>query len=175
MNAIEKFRKDMYRIRDKYGIDYPHDYPTTDISLNEYSNENLDDIFFCEKVICSNYEDYTNDVLEKYARRIVRFLNLFYVEKERPIILLLRHPYRESIRIKKFLEKKYNRNNILLVIGTSETIKNISDPFVTVVDPESSGIFNDITIWQTGIEKVKYAYESQSTAIKYNLRKMSFF
>ena len=142
------------RIMDSYGIQYPHDYPTIDISSNIYH----DKCVYTENIICSNYEDYKSDVLEKYKRRILRFYDLMY-DRKRPIILLLRHSYKHALNIKNTMEQKFKRNNIYLVVASSERLTlyqyRIMDRKIIVINPDINGEWNESTIWQKGIDEIK--------------------
>jgi hypothetical protein len=142
------------RIMDRYGIQYPHDYPTIDISSNIYD----DKCVYTENIICSNYEDYKSNVLEKYKRRILRFYDLMN-DRKRPIILLLRHLYKNALSIKNVMERKFKRNNIYLVVATPERLNPYQylnvDRKIILINPEINGEWNESTIWQKGIDEIK--------------------
>ena len=68
--------KQKNRLIDKYGFQFPHDYPMENI------NNTID-------TIVPNWKDYYDTVLEKYKRRIQRFLTI--VNDDKPIIIVCRY------------------------------------------------------------------------------------
>lgn len=142
-----KLTRDSKRIIDAYGIQYPHDYPNTE---NIYSKDEEDHLYD-EKQIVPNYADYTPKVLEKYARRIERFREIF--TGNIPIIVLYRGVYMNAQILKTRLESIYNRSDIVFVVATHEQIYN--DEKIICCNPEKNGGWNEAAIWLEAIELAK--------------------
>jgi hypothetical protein len=168
--------KNKTRVIDGYGIQYPHDYPKIDDSEKdcEEKDKHDDDVNYGgDQPIIDNYNDYTEKVLVKYKRRIDRFINLLQNETK-PIILLVRLPYAEAIKIKDFFEKKYNKTNIVVVVATKE-MSNPSTPFIVCCDPEKNNVWNDAAIWNAAIEKGKRLYQENINNYGYKRRSWKLF
>jgi hypothetical protein len=151
---FENFHKQLYfnhnktRMIDYYGFEFPHDYPLTDISNNEFVGEGI----FGEengKCITDNWKNYYNIVKSKYDRRIERFLNI--MNDDKPIIILSRYNANEVIKLQSLLKKYYNKTNIIFINSSTQSfeIKNIINIYT-----EKNGIWNDSIIWTETINKV---------------------
>jgi len=152
------------RLIDAYGIQFPHDYPTT--SSKMYVP--VDDNFYGEQVICEDYERYVDQVLEKYGRRIERFRNSM-ADLKKPIIALYRGEYANGFKLKQLLESTYGRENIIFIVATKER-PTIQYPSIIACDPEERGKWNDSTIWSQAIEiaKQRYPYLLMKPIVKAN-------
>lgn len=136
------------RVMDSYGIQFPHEYPTTeDKSVGVYNN-------YPENRIVDNYRDYTNDVLIKYARRINRLRD--FLKSDAPIIILMRSSYGSACTMKNYIDKKYNKN--VIIILATKYIAN-DNPFIICCDPEYQSVWNDKTVWENAIIQGKMVYE----------------
>jgi len=109
------------RLIDKYGFEYPHDYPVclldnnviVDISCN---SEKVGEDFFRETVntiIVPDWINYYDTIKEKYARRIQRFLDI--VNNPLPIIILCRYNVNDVKLLKQLFSKYYNKHNIVFI------------------------------------------------------------
>jgi hypothetical protein len=144
------------RVIDTYGIQYPHDYPN--IISSNYSN--IDNNFYAEHKICDDYEKYTDQVLEKYGRRIERFRNAMD-DRAKPIIFLFRGFYAHALEIKKIIERVYNRENVIVVVGTKEVISLAqinTNPAIVVCYPEENEKWNELSVWTKAIDIAKQRY-----------------
>lgn len=141
------------RLIDKYGFQFPHDYPFTD---NVYEDTHVGEGVFGEEVqkkIIDNWVNYHPLVLEKYARRIERLYN--YFRDDKPIIVLCRGYDLQSIMaFINYIMAKFNKGNIYFVV--SSKYKYISTQIITC-DTEANGIWNEPNIWQEGINAIKNA------------------
>jgi hypothetical protein len=157
------------RVIDSYGIQFPHDYPSVETS----SYSNINNNFYAERKICDNYEKYTDQVLEKYGRRIERFRNIMS-EKSVPIIVLYRSHYKEAVYIKFLLERIYNRKNIMVVVAVQEKV-DLQHPAVVPCNPEENGKWNESAVWSRAIESAKQRYpillaQPETTIKRFGLR-----
>lgn len=125
------------KLVDSYGFEFPHDYPTITSSYTE------DIEIYNEDNIVDNWIEYHPVVLDKYNRRIERFLEI--VNCKKPIITLYRGRVDDAIFLKELLINKYDINIIKFVVATLEKTSN-SDVFVC--NPESQGDWNNIEIWK---------------------------
>lgn len=144
---------------DEYGIQYPHDYPTLDISNNEV------DGYYNEHTIISNYMDYTKDIYEKYQRRIARFREIFYSTDR--IICLYRGSPMAADYLKRFLVSTYKHSDIVFVVATKENV-NMDKDGIFICNPEKNGNWNETNIWKDAIEKAK-VYTNIRTRFSLNL------
>lgn len=152
--------KNKTRVIDGYGIQYPHDYPKIDDNEKngEDKDKHDDDMNYGgDQPIIDNYNDYTEEILVKYKRRIDRFINLLQNETK-PIILLTRLQSTEAIKVKDFFEKKYNKINIIVIVATKERGNSLT-PFIVCCDPEKNNLWNEAAIWNEAIEKGKQIYQ----------------
>jgi len=149
------------RVEDYYGLEFPHDYPTTE--MQSYTVQK--NVFFAEHKICDDYSKYTDDVLAKYKRRIDRFQNIMN-DKTKPIIILFRSLYfgtpypqiEQAFYIKHFLEKKYSQsNNIVFVIATNLKSSHLD---IVACNPERNGKWNEKEIWNEGIIEAQQFHKS---------------
>ena len=156
LNNFKQFHKNIHinkskqRVIDHYGIQFPHDYPTVN------SPKLMDGTYYPEYKICDDYEKYTDQVLEKYGRRIERFRNTM-ADKSRPLIVLYRGAYADAIKIKSLLESTYQREHIVVVVASKEVLVQRNNA-VIVCNPEINKIWNEIGIWKGAIEKAKQIY-----------------
>ena len=142
-----KLTPDGKRVVDAYGIQYPHDYPTTETISEHFEKMDVEDHLYDEKQIVPNYADYTPKVLEKYARRIERFREIF--TGNRPITVLYRGFYVQAQHIKLILETIYHRNDIVFILATHEKIFN--DAKIICCNPDQNGQGNEAGIWLEAI------------------------
>jgi hypothetical protein len=153
------------RVIDAYGIQFPHDYPT--IETSTYTNVN--GYFYAERKLCDDYEKYTDQVVEKYGRRIERFRNAM-ADQSKPIIVLYRAYYGEAVNIKYLLERIYNRTNIIVIVATTETVTRENNAVIPC-NPEENGKWNDSTVWLKAIESAKERYPILIAQPATNLRR----
>lgn len=148
-----KFNASRSRLVDKYGFQFPHDYPFND---NIYEEAHIGEGVFGEEVqkkIIDNWSDYHPVALEKYARRIERMYN--YLRDDKPIIFLCRgYDVQSIMAFINYILAKFNKSNIYFVV--SAKYKYISQQIITC-DTEANGIWNEPTIWQRAIDAIKNA------------------
>jgi hypothetical protein len=141
------------RLVDKYGFQFPHDYPFND---NAYEETHIGEGVFGEEVqkkIINNWADYHPVALEKYARRIERLYN--YLRDDSPIIFLCRgYDVPSIMAFANYILVKFNKSNIYFVV--SAKYKYISQQIITC-DTEANGIWNESSIWQEAIDAIKNA------------------
>ena len=141
------------RLVDKYGFQFPHDYPFND---NAYEETHIGDGVFGEDVqkkIINNWADYHPVALEKYARRIERLYN--YLRDDSPIIFLCRgYDVQSIMAFANYILVKFNKSNIYFVV--SAKYKYISQQIIAC-DTEANGIWNESNIWQEAIDAIKNA------------------
>jgi len=152
---FENFHKNIYinkthtRIIDSYGFEYPHDYPL--ITSNDFQNQIGEGIFDegVGKVICSNWQDYHNIVLDKYNRRIERFRNI--IKDNKPIIVLCRYYTHDVIELQKIFMEVYNIDNIYFVNSSYDEFENDK---IKNVYTEKNNIWNESNLWKQGIDDI---------------------
>ena len=148
-----QFNASRSRLVDKYGFQFPHDYPFND---NIYENAHIGEGVFGEEVqkkIIDNWANYHSLVLEKYARRIERLYN--YLRDDKPLIVLCRGYGVQSImEFINYIGTKFNKSNIYFVV--SAKYKYISKQIMTC-DTEANNIWNQSNIWQAAIDAIKNA------------------
>jgi len=156
LDNFEQFHKNIHlneskqRVIDHYGIQFPHDYPTVN------SPKLMDGVNYPEYKICDDYEKYTDQVLEKYGRRIERFRNIM-ADKTRPLIVLYRSTYHDATKIKSLLETTYQREHIIVVVATKDYPVQ-QNKAIIVCNPEINQIWNESEIWNAAIENAKLIY-----------------
>ncbi len=128
-----KFTYNKKMLVDDYGFQFLHDYP-----LISEGNDTIVD----------NWQDYYDEVYEKYKRRIERFREI--MKSPKPIIVLCRHNIEYVIKLKKFLNSHYNKNNIYFVVSSKETYE---DDYIILKNTERNNKWNELDIWKEGIEK----------------------
>jgi hypothetical protein len=151
-----KLNSTQQRVIDGYGIQFPHDYPN--VTCSSYSS--VDENFYAERKICDDYEKYTDQVLEKYGRRIERFRNAMS-DHTKPIIFLFRGFYAHALEIKKIVEQVYGRETIIVIVATKEVISPAqinANPAIIACDPEENGKWNEISVWAKAIDIAKQRY-----------------
>lgn len=134
------------RVIDYYGFEYPHDYPNSDI----FEIENIGNGTFNEKTINDNWSEFIEINIDKYNRRIKRFLDI--LKSETDLIVLYRGPIINVINFNNFIRYKFNKVNIKYVVATNEEY-SIKD--IITCNPEKNGIWNEFSIWEDAIKKVK--------------------
>ena len=135
------------RVIDYYGFEYPHDYPNSDV----VDFEKIGTGVFGEKVINDNWEDYIEMNLEKYNRRISRFIDI--LKSETDLIVLYRGSIGNIEKFKNIAKSKFNKENIkYIVAGTGVYFEN--DEIVTCY-PEEIGDWNNSSIWEEAMIKIK--------------------
>lgn len=146
-----QFNASHSRLVDKYGFQFPHDYPFNE---NVYEDAHIGEGVFGEEVqkkIIHNWANYHSLVLEKYARRIERMYN--YLRDDKPIIVLCRGYDLQTItEFIRYIGSKFNKRNIYFVV--SSKYKYISQQIITC-DTEANGTWNEANIWQEGINAIK--------------------
>ena len=135
-------RHNQSRIVDAYGILYPHDYPTVEARVPN------PDGTYTEKPLVDDWADHSGPVVEKYERRIARFLNI--MNGEQPIIILYRGSVTSARLFKAVLLKKYNKSNIVFVVASNE---QTDEPYIFTCQPEKNGKWNDEIIWKEAIDR----------------------
>jgi hypothetical protein len=121
------------RLKDTYGFEFPHDYPT--IENDNRQNE--------ESVIVDDWNIHYDVVREKYKRRIERFYNI--VNDDKPIIILSRYKTQDVIKLKQLFIKYFNKRNIYFINAycTPYDYNNITN-----FNPEINGSWNDTNEWR---------------------------
>jgi hypothetical protein len=105
---------------DDYGIQYPHDYPIDE-----------------DGVIVSNWKDFYPEVINKYKRRIERFKTI--LTSTVPIIALYFGPIKYALKIKKYIDNKYNKNIIFIVATYEKNLPYINNVIIiNVINNEDS-------------------------------------
>jgi hypothetical protein len=162
-----KLVKNGQRVMDPYGFQFPHDYPTIKTKEPEVTNADetilLDEskADYSEDKIVDNYIDYTEAVLEKYQRRIVRLRNILIDSK--PLIILMRCHYNGAVMMKQFIDTKYRKNTVI-VLATKECYNTLNSHII-ICDPEKNSLWNDHTIWDTAIKRaISVIYNNQTCA-----------
>lgn len=130
------------RVIDKYGFQFPHDYPTVNINDG-----------FKEDTIVHNWKDYYDKNLEKYKRRIERFLTI--VHDEKPIIILCRYHNAYILTLRNLFSKYYNKNNIFFINANDvEIFLKIGECYIKSCNTEINNIWNESLIWKKNIEDI---------------------
>ena len=157
-----KLSNSRHRVIDSYGIEYPHDYPTKGAIIKDNSREENDD-GYTENEIVDDYREYTESVLSKYTRRIVRLKGLFTDNK--PIIVLMRSSYQSAYNMKKFIDEKYN-TNVIIVLATKENPPHTDNKasYIICCDPECQSNWNDSKVWENAIIRGKQVHETNNNA-----------
>jgi hypothetical protein len=155
-----KFNENKTQLIDNYGFKFSHDYPT----LKENNSINEDNTFN-EYIIVDNWQDYHEKVLEKYKRRIERFLNI--IRNPSPIIILCRHDIHNIPKIKFLLKHYYNKENVFFVVSTPQssinrmTSMNLhAREYIKTCNTEKNGNWNETAVWS---EAFQYAVNYIST------------
>jgi hypothetical protein len=135
------------RIRDGYGVYFPHDYPTIE-HAELCINEEADIGGIVEKQIVADWRTHIPVIQEKYARRIERFHSI--LSSTAPIIALFEGSVHDIPLIRDTFAKRYNKQNIVYVIATSETT---SDPQIVTCMPHANGEWNNTAVWEAAISR----------------------
>jgi hypothetical protein len=137
-----KFNFTRTRVIDSYGFEYPHDYP------GEKQKSIQEDDIPGENKICLNWEEFIPEVLEKYERRIKRFINL--MNNPEPIIVFYTGNLKNVYELRKLFYEKYHKHNIFFVVCSKE--KSL-DTTVITCNPNIK-IWNDIDIWKKALDEL---------------------
>jgi hypothetical protein len=135
-----KFNHNRTRVIDSYGFEFPHDYP------GENNDEIKDDDIHGENKIRLDWEKFTPEILEKYERRIKRFINLMNIPE--PIIIFYTGKLSNVYELRKLFYEKYNKHNIYFV--TCSEGRSL-DTTVITCNPHIK-IWNDKEIWKKSLE-----------------------
>jgi len=140
---------------DEYGIEFTHDYPIEPITTYKCENNLLQP----QRSIKPDYEKYIDFNVEKYGRRIERFRNVLH-DPSKPLLFLYKGSYKDAVFIKQLLEKTYQREQILVIVGTKDVIDEHCPKIATVIacNPDSDGKLNCSHIWKLAIELAKSQY-----------------
>ena len=155
-----RYNSSKTRLIDAYGFEYPHDYPlgNTTADINTIGEGVIGET--SGKSICANYMDYYNIVYEKYKRRIHRFLNI--MNDEKPIIVLCRYHTYHVLKLQEILLKNYKKENIYFVNSSNEPVE--TDKIINVFT-EKNNIWNEIAIWESGIEHMKSKISKETISL----------
>jgi hypothetical protein len=137
------------RIRDGYGVYFPHDYPTIE-HKELYINEEADGGGIVEKTIVADWRTHIPVIQEKYARRIERFHSI--LSSTAPIIALIACRVHDIPLIRDTFLKRYNKQNIVYVIATND---QTSDPQIVTCMPHVNGEWNNTSVWGEAISRAK--------------------
>ena len=137
------------RIRNGYGVFFPHDYPTTECTELK-RDEEADIGGIPERPILTGWEKHIPSVREKYVRRIHRFHSI--LSSKEPVIALYRGSLESVPQLRAAFAERYMKHNIVFVVATKE---QSSDPYVIACDTEANGHWNDSLIWYDAIEHAK--------------------
>jgi hypothetical protein len=159
INSFEKCFKDGFRryhcglqmnnegkrLIDVYGFEFPHDYPTEmELEESEYITENK---------IVKDWDKYYSKNVEKYSRRIERFLEI--VRSKKPIIILCDFFYNDVIKLRELLKTYYNKDNVFFINSTPNVYEeDVSSYNIINIYTERNGKWNDIDIWKPVVERV---------------------
>lgn len=132
------------RLIDDYGLEFPHDYPTSS------EETNVGEGVIGEAKIIDDWEKCHDLVLEKYKRRIERFKTVFL--SSTPVIALYRGDPSDLYFFRSAFLEKYNKTNIIYVV--SSTVPYVSEDTI-VCNTEESGKWNSSDIWSDAILKAK--------------------
>lgn len=134
------------RVIDKYGFEFPHDYPTSLTSGNSKLGEGV----IGEAIIIDGWEKCQDLVLEKYKRRIERFKCI--LSSAAPVIALYRGNPSDLYFFRAAFLEKYNKTDIIYVV--SSTVAYDSEDTI-VCNTEETGKWNLSDIWSNAILKAK--------------------
>jgi uncharacterized protein (DUF1919 family) len=124
------FTLDNHWQMDEYGIQYPHEYPVND-----------------DGTIVDNWQDYHEEVLVKYQRRIDRFKSI--MSDTKPLIALYFGKLKYANTLKQYLEKKYNRIIVFVVATNEKPVRNIVN--IIICNVYSNEESRDKSYWINGI------------------------
>lgn len=148
------FNKPKNRLVDSYLFQFPHDYPFNTSSENFEDTVNSNDNRFREiknDTIVSNWNDYHDEVLKKYDRRIQRFRGI--ANSDEPIIVLCRYNNVKSVtRLQNIFSEIYNKNNVYFINSDKTSYEN--DRIINI-NTEKNDIWNESNVWKEGIEHMK--------------------
>jgi len=149
------------RLIDAYGFEFPHDYP-----LNHMSGDttNIGEGVFGEehgKSISDNWEEYYSIVLEKYNRRIERFLTI--VNDTKPIVVLCRYNTKNVLQLRELLMKHYKIKTIYFINSTTESYE---DDTIKNIYTEKNNVWNDVNIWKEGLDDIMKKIDSNPACME---------
>ena len=137
-----KFNHNRTRVIDFYNFEYPHDYP----GENQKAVEEED--IPGENKIRQDWEEFIPGVLEKYERRIKRFIDL--MKNPEPIIVFYTGKLKNVYELRKLFYEKYHKHNIFFVVCSEE--KSL-DTTVITSNPHIN-IWNDKEIWKKSLDEL---------------------
>jgi len=129
------------RLIDKYGFQYPHDYPLEHMDSTEIKEDSSNHI-------TSSWRDHYQKIHEKYLRRIERFREI--LKNPDPIIVLSRYCTVDIIHLQRLFLRLYNRT-LYIVNSHNEVFE--TDTIYNVFT-EKNGIWNETELWSNAIERM---------------------
>jgi hypothetical protein len=131
---------------DKYGFLYVHDYPTENEKRNYIDDDST--VFYSENYIVANWMDYNDEVIQKYKRRIDRFIEI--ANSDKPLFVLYKGDINDASKIKDMFYNKFKKTNIIYIVCSEQT-SNSNDVISCEpgVSDLSSEILNAINIGKT--------------------------
>ena len=141
-------------------VKFPHDYPPAlDNSKNNLETVRRDDVVFDDTIIdIQVYQKYKNIVLEKYRRKIQHLYQILE-DKSKPLIVLIYGTYYGAVVIKDYLQTKFNRKNIIVVVGIDELFILHPFPLIPYCVPGPS---NDSNSWLDAINRGIHAFKAMA-------------
>jgi len=127
---------------DNYGFEFPHDYPLTTSD---------------DPQIVENWQDYHEKVLEKYNRRIIRFLSI--MQNPAPLIVLCRYNVNDVIKLKWLLHRYYGKTNVYFVNSCNpKSILNqrfdlVFHNYIINCYTEENDHWNETSIWRNALDQ----------------------
>ena len=138
-----KYASDMdSALTDAYGFRFFHDYP---IVLRYDPKANRE-----HHCIVENWRDYYDENIEKYGRRIRRFLEL--MKDEKPLLVLCRHwnTVDDVLKLQELFKVYYNKENVYFINASPIAFENDKIKNIT---PEMNGTWNDKNIWKLHVDE----------------------
>ena len=150
---------------DGYGMEYPHDYPTEQQTLNL---DTLDDCIIHEDILIDTWRNSMEINKEKYARRIERFRSM--LSSPEPILVLTTCRLKYIKDFKELFLRKYGKTNMCYAVLSDEVITEeekaafleegvcLCDPETVYVDEFDNQFIlpeEQNTLWKDAIEKLK--------------------
>jgi hypothetical protein len=157
-----QFNSTKTRLIDHYGFAFIHDYPLNDTIV---INESIigEGVIAEEKgrFIIENWSDYYSIVLDKYNRRIERFKNI--INDTKPIIVLCRYTTNDEVlELQQIFINFYKKNNIYFLNSSREIFENDK---IKNIYTERNNEWNELSIWQQGIDDIIQKINSTKTCI----------
>lgn len=132
------------RMINYYGIEFPHDLPTT-INSTGYIGEGLINEDKGSRIV-SNWKDYIDIVIQKYNRRVERLKSV--LKGNAPVVFVYRGQYARFLL--KTIRKSYPQLKCVFVAATPDSVES---PDIFTCYPEINGKWNDSDIWKSAILK----------------------